>query len=209
MNTISKFGILLLMLNLHTMIYPQLNEQLISKNLETIYNKDFRKTTENDWDDWEIEYESNYYYKPYLDDSFTFIGYPIASASFFVDTLGTITHFGIYIETNESDDFFDKMVKTYGDEVVSVLSENYLQKKGIVLPTEENEEASNIIQQIPIPTTNEFKELHKITWFNIFNKSHEKGINIMVYNIPLRDYGMPSSRKKLRILFTPSTYYDD
>lgn len=84
---------------------------------------------------WDIEYECDYFYSPKEESPYTFLGYTISGASFYLTENQKIKSFGFLIEVDDSYGFYRTMVKTYGDASVVSPSKYFFEKRGFVLPT--------------------------------------------------------------------------
>ncbi|MEH6681301.1 MAG: hypothetical protein V7724_12180 [Sediminicola sp.] len=184
------------------MVYAQLDESILFKDLEEIENTDFRKTEERDLDNWDIEYKSDHYYEPRLEKAYTFLGHEISAASFFVSEDRKIQSFGLLIYTDDATGFYEKMVETYGEFAVCSPSGYYFQKHGITLPTEESEEAYRIINSIPVPILEDYKNTTSIKWNVIGEKPPlDQKIHLRIYNKPIEGQNFDHEGRKLRIVF--------
>lgn len=144
-------------------LMSQLNEAVLLMEFNTLRNIDFRKTTEADLDDWEIEYESDFVYEPKEEADLTFLGYPINSASFYLTNDGKIEKFGLKIYLNNVDEFYQRLVGVYGGYSVCSPSKAYFESKGFILPSQDNEEAQAFIAQLPVPDLDDYRYLNSLT----------------------------------------------
>ena len=180
----------------------QLNDSILYTDINSIVNEDFRQTIDHDLDNWDIEYESDFYYEPNTVKAYTFLNFPISSASFFVSESNKIKKFGLRITVIDSDEFYQRMFEKYGNSSVCSPSQYFFDKHGVSLPKEEGEEeAMEILSKIPMPTLEDYKDTNSITWSEIKNVSHGFIVKIKIYNSPIEGNGFESPQRILRILF--------
>jgi len=179
----------------------QLNESILFTNIDNIRNGDFRQTVENDLDNWDIEYESDFYYEPNTTEAYTFLNFPISSASFYVSESNEIKKFGLRVSISDSHEFYQRMFDKYGNSSVCSPSQYFFDKHGVTLPKEEGEEAMELLSKIPMPTVEDYKDTNSITWSEVKNTLHDFSVKIKIYNSPLEGYGFESPQRILRILF--------
>lgn len=179
----------------------QLNESILYTPFKNIANDDFRKTVEADLDNWDIEYESDFYYEPNVVEAYTFLDFPISSASFYVSESNEIKKFGLRITVINSDEFYKRMFEKYGNSSVCSPSQYFFEKHGVSLPKEEGEEAMELLSKIPMPTLEDYKDTNSITWSKVKNTLHDFSVKVKIYNSPLEGYGFESPQRILRILF--------
>lgn len=179
----------------------QLNESILYTDIDTIVNEDFRETVDDDLDNWDIEYESDFYYEPNMVEAYTFLDFPISSASFYVSENNEIKKFGLRIMVIDGDEFYQRMFDRYGSHSVCSPNQYYFGKHGVSLPKEENEEAMELLSKIPMPTLEDYKDTNSITWYKEKSNLFEFSFKIKVYNSPIEGYGFESPQRILRILF--------
>tara|TARA_R110000744_G_scaffold379463_2_gene497698 strand:+ start:1240 stop:1863 length:624 start_codon:yes stop_codon:yes gene_type:complete len=185
----------------------QLNESILYTPFKNIVNEDFRKTVEGDLDNWDIEYESDFYYKPNTIEPYNFLGFPINSASFYVSKNDTITKFGLTLTVMDGNLFYKQMYDEYGNSSVCNPNSYFFEKQGITLPKEESEEALELLSKIPMPTLEDYKDTNSITWFKVKHNSSSSEIDIKIYNSPLNGSTFKDPERILRIIFEKR--YDD
>ncbi|WP_299532392.1 hypothetical protein [Ulvibacterium sp.] len=191
------------------MTYSQLDEKIVLGNFEIIKNLDFRKVTSGDYDNWDIEYESDYFYKPNTEPPLTFLEYPVLDASFYLTENQDIKSFGLRLYLDDADGFYGKMVEQYGEPSIVNQSNYYFQNHGIELPVAESEKAKKIIASIPFPLVNEYKDMRKVSWYDLRNDFSENEMVIRIYNYPIDHLGFDSPKRILRILFEEVEEMDD
>jgi len=179
----------------------QLNESILLTEFQNIKNSDFRKTRKADLDDWEIEYKSDFFYKPFNEAGMTFLGYPVSSASFFVKK-NIVEKFGIRVALDNAEEFYNRMVKQYGDYSVCSPSREFFASKGYVLPKENNKEAQELIANLPVPELVDYKNLTSITWYDVEHENNCENIMIKVYNIPQNGTNFQGHERMVRIVFS-------
>ncbi|AIM61048.1 hypothetical protein IZU89_11480 [Cellulophaga lytica] len=179
----------------------QLNESILFSDLNNIINEDFRKTVDSDLDNWDIEYKSDFYYEPNTSKAYTFLEYPISSASFYISENSKIKKFGLRITVSDGDEFYQRMFNQYGNSSVCSPNQYYFDKHGVSLPKEENEEAMELLSKIPMPTLEDYKDTNSITWSKIKSESLGFSVDITIYNSPIEGYNFESPQRILRILF--------
>lgn len=183
--------------------YTQLNENILYEDFEMIQNVDFKLVLENDYDNRDIEYKSDYYYKPDMKPSLTFLGYPISIASFYLTDDEKIKGFGMKVQTDNAILFYHKVVEAYGSFSVSSPSTFFFEKHGISLPKEYSEESNSIVKNFPIPIVEEYKDMRTISWyFNIKKSFARNGITMKIYNHPKDGKSFESLGRELRIVFS-------
>ncbi len=183
--------------------YALLNESILSKDFIMIKNIDFRSVNEEDYDNLDIEYKSDYYYEPKNEPPMTFLGYPVSFASFYLAHDEKIKSFGMQILTDNATLFYQKVKETYGSFSVSSPSVFFFEKHGISLPKEYSEEAEKIIANLPIPTVEEYKDTRTISWYlKIERSTGADNATLKIYNHPVKGLNFESPDRELRIVFS-------
>lgn len=187
----------------HMMGYAQLNENILSKNFDMIKSIDFRLVSEEDYDNLDIEYKSDYYYEPKNESPMTFLGYPVSVASFYLTNDQKVKSFGMKILADNATLFYQKVKEKYGSFSVSSPSDYFFEKHGIFLPKEYSEEAENMIKNLPIPTVEEYKDTRTISWYlKIERNTGKDNATLKIYNHPVKGLNFESPNRELRIVFS-------
>lgn len=196
-----QFFIITLLYITPMMSEAQLNESILYTDIYNIVNEDFRHTVDDDLDNWDIEYESDFYYERNTVKAYTFLDFSISSASFFVSESNEIKKFGLRLTVIDSDEFYQRMFNKYGHSSVCSPSQYFFDKHGVRLPKKEGEEAMELLSKIPMPTLEDYKDTNSITWSKVKSNSSSSEIDITIYNSPLEGYGFENPKRILRILF--------
>ncbi len=184
------------------MSYAQIDEKVLFSDFETIRNVDFNKVTDSDYDNWDIEYKSDYYYRPNVASPITFLDYPVLEASFYLTENRKVRKVSLSVFLKDADIFYGEMVKNYGLYSTASISEFYMNQYGFRKPGAYKEFDENIYSSMPNPSPLDYKNVKSITWNNVGQDSNGNVIVIQIYNYPEDGYDFFHSSRKLRIIIS-------
>ena len=182
------------------MTLAQLNESILLDDIKNIMNEDFRETVDADLDRSDIEYKSDFLYEPKSVEAYTFLGFPVVNASFYISESNTIKSFGLRLKLKDADIFYRKMFDRYGNSSLCSPSKYFLEKKGYTLPREESKEAIEQLSKMPFPILEDYKDINSSTW-TIESDSLPSKIDIKIYNYPMEGSSFESPERILRVIF--------
>lgn len=184
------------------MSYSQLNENILFKTIDEVKNIDFKKLDSTDHTDYsiDIEYYSDYYYQPQNLEPYTFLDYPISCASFYMTQDEHIKSFGMYLQIENATEFYKKMVENYGKPLIVNHSKHFFQQHGVELPKIYTDEAIKLLESIPFPIIQEYKDMTKLNWYMKHDNSSKKEVVISIYNMLNTGDDFFSLRRNLRLI---------